>query len=81
MAGVFDSLPEGGADEANREVEVEGEKADKLREYYEYREKARATREWGGKRMLLAMVDRQMGGDGTVVYYVVHDGAVKPRQN
>ncbi|PWY95462.1 hypothetical protein BO94DRAFT_125959 [Aspergillus sclerotioniger CBS 115572] len=81
MAGVFDSLPEGGADEANREVEVEGEKADKLREYYEYREKERATREWGGKRLLLAMVDRQMGGDGTVVYYVVHDGAVKPRQN
>ncbi|PYI06346.1 hypothetical protein BO78DRAFT_117645 [Aspergillus sclerotiicarbonarius CBS 121057] len=78
MAGVFDSLP-GGDDETSREVE--GEKADKLREYYEYREKARVTREWGGKRMLLAMVDRQMGGDGTVVYYVVHDGAVKPRQN
>ncbi|RAK99054.1 uncharacterized protein BO80DRAFT_323805, partial [Aspergillus ibericus CBS 121593] len=84
MAGVFDSLPEGGEDgeEAGREVEVEveGEKADKLREYYAYREKARATREWGGKRILLAMLDRQMGGDGTIVYYVVHDGAVKPRQ-
>ncbi|OJK02804.1 hypothetical protein ASPACDRAFT_40117 [Aspergillus aculeatus ATCC 16872] len=56
-------------------------KADKLKEYYQYRKQARATREWGGKRMLLAMVDRQMGGDSTVVYYVVQDGAVKPRQN
>ncbi|RAK81144.1 uncharacterized protein BO72DRAFT_240476 [Aspergillus fijiensis CBS 313.89] len=56
-------------------------KADKLKEYYRYRKQARATREWGGKRMLLAMVDRQMGGDSTVVYYVVQDGAVKPRQN
>ncbi|PYH43259.1 uncharacterized protein BP01DRAFT_106534 [Aspergillus saccharolyticus JOP 1030-1] len=56
-------------------------KADNLKEYYEYRKQARMTKEWGGKRMLLAMVDRQMGGDSTVVYYVVQDGAVKPRQN
>ncbi|KAL8700818.1 MAG: hypothetical protein Q9224_000792 [Gallowayella concinna] len=31
----------------------------------------------GGKRLLLATV----GDDSTVVYYVVHDGIVKPRQN
>lgn len=31
----------------------------------------------GGKRMLLAT----LGDDSTVVYYVVHDGIVKPRQN
>ncbi|PYH95022.1 hypothetical protein BO71DRAFT_294786, partial [Aspergillus ellipticus CBS 707.79] len=87
MAGVFDSLPEGnGSDSAADEGDtdplkgVDEEKAQKLKEYYEYREKARGTREWGGKRILLASVDRQMGGDGTVVYYVVHDGAVKPRQ-
>lgn len=29
------------------------------------------------KRMLMAVV----GSDGTVVYYFVHDGVVKPRQN
>ena len=31
----------------------------------------------GGKRILLATV----GDDSTVVYYIVHDGIVKPRQN
>lgn len=31
----------------------------------------------GGKRMLLAT----LGDDSTVVYYVIHDGIVKPRQN
>ncbi|KAL8646890.1 MAG: hypothetical protein Q9226_006665 [Calogaya cf. arnoldii] len=31
----------------------------------------------GGKRLLLATV----GDDSTTVYYVVHDGIVKPRQN
>ena len=30
-----------------------------------------------GKRVLLAT----LGDDSTVVYYVVHDGIVKPRQN
>ncbi|RAH54995.1 hypothetical protein BO85DRAFT_89499 [Aspergillus piperis CBS 112811] len=82
LAGVFDSLPEGsGEGEVLEGGGGAGEKAEKLREYYEYRGKARATKEWGGKRLLLAMVDRRMGGDGTVVYYVVQDGAVKPRQN
>lgn len=78
MAGVFDS-----ADEGNEGVELglEGEKAEGLKAYYARRKTARETREWGGKRMLLAMVDKGMGGDGTVVYYVVQEGAVKPRQN
>lgn len=31
----------------------------------------------GVKRLLLAVV----GDDSTVVYYIVHDGIVKPRQN
>lgn len=31
----------------------------------------------GGKRVLLAVV----GDDSTVVYYIVHEGIVKPRQN
>ncbi|PKY04270.1 hypothetical protein P168DRAFT_310892 [Aspergillus campestris IBT 28561] len=89
LAAVFDSLPGGGerpaaagTDTALDEGEgSEGDKAAKLAEYYEYREKASLTKEWGGKRILLAMADRMMGGDGTVVYYVVQEGAVKPRQN
>ncbi|KAI4247320.1 MAG: hypothetical protein LQ352_006188 [Teloschistes flavicans] len=35
------------------------------------------TKKKGGKRLLLATV----GDDSTVVYYIVHDGIVKPRQN
>jgi hypothetical protein len=87
MAAVFDALPEDeeeshaqSLDDA-KESGDSAEKAAKLTEYYEYRRKARVTKEWGGKRLLLAMVDRSMGGDGTVVYYVVQEGAVKPRQN
>ena len=34
------------------------------------------------KRVLLAMVSHQgRGGDGTVVYYIMQEGDVKPRQN
>jgi tRNA-splicing endonuclease subunit Sen15, fungi type len=34
------------------------------------------------KRVLLAMKAHQgMGGDGTIVYYIVQEGEVKPRQN
>ncbi|PLB46768.1 hypothetical protein P170DRAFT_428058 [Aspergillus steynii IBT 23096] len=90
LAAVFDSLPDTAEEEAlgssvddgeERAGSEDGEKAAKLAAYYEYRQKARQTGEWGTKRLLLAMVDRSMGGDGTVVYYVVHEGAVKPRQN
>ncbi|KAL8778890.1 MAG: hypothetical protein Q9203_001742 [Teloschistes exilis] len=37
----------------------------------------REAKRRGGKRLLLATV----GDDSTIVYYVVHDGIVKPRQN
>jgi tRNA-splicing endonuclease subunit Sen15, fungi type len=34
------------------------------------------------KRMLLAMLSHNgMGGDGTIVYYIMQEGDVKPRQN
>lgn len=90
MAAVFDSLPqvneglaslapEGGS--KGEELQSRDEKEAKIAEYLEYRNSARMTNEWGGKRLLLSMVDRNMGGDGTVVYYVVQEGAVKPRQN
>ncbi|KAJ5499925.1 tRNA-splicing endonuclease subunit Sen15 [Penicillium expansum] len=77
IATVFNQLPE-------HAVGVEGqdaEKAEKLAQYYDKKEKARLTKEWGAQRFLLAMVDKGMGGDGTVAYYVVHEGEVKPRQN
>lgn len=49
--------------------EVDGEE---IRE-----EGRRKRRRRGGKRVLLATV----GDDSTIVYYIVHDGIVKPRQN
>ncbi len=39
--------------------------------------KEKTDKRRGGKRVLLATVD----SDSTVVYYIVHDGIVKPRQN
>ncbi|KAJ5106548.1 hypothetical protein N7456_003223 [Penicillium angulare] len=82
MASAFDAMS--GIEfvedkESLPEVDVEMTK--KLDQYYEKREEAIATKEWGSTRMLLAMVDKNMGGDGTVVYYVVQEGEVKPRQN
>lgn len=94
MAAVFDSLPRVDEELASLAAPAGGlqsggaggydgddEKEARLRDYLEYRKKARHTGEWGGKRLLLGMVDRGMGGEGTVVYYVVQEGAVKPRQN
>ncbi|CAL5867326.1 uncharacterized protein PFLUO_LOCUS1541 [Penicillium psychrofluorescens] len=83
IAAVFDSLPEIPSSDHTESsmADVDAETQAKLTEYYTKKEAARATREWGGKRILLAMVDKGMGGDGTVAYYVVHDGEVKPRQN
>jgi tRNA-splicing endonuclease subunit Sen15 len=96
LAAVFDGLPQPGTVEtppppddtttANGQQHVEdvksdGGKAAKLARYYERRREAMVSKEWGGKRLLLAVVDRTMGGDGTVVYYVVQEGNVKPRQN
>lgn len=95
MAAVFDALSDPSDDEVEEEAKAETEeqssdavaggadadKAAKLAEYYEYRTKARRTGEWGSKRLLLAMIDKGMGGEGTVVYYVIQEGTVKPRQN
>lgn len=97
MAAVFDSLPKineelgslaaasASASAENGEEaitdDIDDDKEEKIRGYLEYRKKARETGQWGGKRLLLGMVDRGMGGEGTVVYYVVQEGAVKPRQN
>ena len=38
---------------------------------------AQANKRRGGKRVLLATV----GEDSSIVYYIVHEGIVKPRQN
>lgn len=89
MAAVFDAQVENQvvADEESESESTDGDKnadsdlAKKLKKYYDRRNEAIATKEWGGKRMLLAMVDKGKGGDGTVVYYIVHEGEVKPRQN
>lgn len=92
LATVFDALPPRTVDsvardehdndiEEHSEEDDDKDKAEKLARYSERRQKADERGEWGGKRLLLAMVDRLVGGDGTIVYYVVHDGHVKPRQN
>lgn len=84
MAGVFDALSNievVKGSEASTSENVDADKAKKLEQYYERKEKSIETKEWGSRRMLLAMVDKGMGGDGTVVYYVVQEGEVKPRQN
>lgn len=81
MAAVFAALPDTSTIVEEKSSGIDPEKVGRLTEYYEKQANARATREWGGKRLLLAMVDKGMGGDGTVVYYVVQEGEVKPRQN
>ncbi|KAJ5894125.1 hypothetical protein N7495_005816 [Penicillium taxi] len=96
MAGVFDSLGDihiltedesvsAAADastEAENEAEAVNEAKEKLlEEFYVRKENAKLEKEWGSQRVLLAMVDKAMGGEGTVVYYVVQEGEVKPRQN
>ena len=87
LAAVFDALP---APVVVNEPEgmmmmmmnsEDSDKARRLAKYFERRRQAMQKGEWGGKRILMAMVDRQFGGDGTIVYYVVQEGIVKPRQN
>lgn len=42
----------------------------------------KVVRHQDAKRVLLAMKAHDgLGGDGTVVYYIVQEGEVKPRQN
>lgn len=84
MAAVFDALSEievAGNQDDSSGGDADPDKAKKLEEYYKRREQASSTKEWGAKRALLAMVDKGMGGEGTVAYYVVQEGEVKPRQN
>lgn len=89
MAAVFDRLPEfrqtiedlDGPTDMKETENSDSKKAEKLGQYYEKKEQALLSKEWGSQRILLAMVDKGMGGDGTVAYYVVHEGEVKPRQN
>ncbi|KAJ5130938.1 tRNA-splicing endonuclease subunit Sen15 [Penicillium bovifimosum] len=91
MAAVFDRLREFElkVEEHDRSVdtrtkheeETDSDMAEKLARYYKKKEQARLTAEWGSQRLLIAMVDKGMGGDGTVAYYVLHEGEVKPRQN
>ncbi|KUL90721.1 hypothetical protein ZTR_00269 [Talaromyces verruculosus] len=88
LATIFDALPSRitgtesptTADEGSKET-VDKEKEEKLAKYFQKKQEADKENKWGGKRLLLAVVDRLVGGDGTIVYYVVQDGHVKPRQN
>src|SRR5436190_6107402 len=85
LAGIFDALPNddlylvnhNSHNNGSKELQVGRTVNDKLAEY----EGKKREKVWGGKRALLAMVNRCMGGDGTVVYYVILEGNVKPRQN
>ncbi|KAI1939039.1 hypothetical protein LOZ66_003116 [Ophidiomyces ophidiicola] len=78
LSGLFDSLPEKKEDLPEEDISAEGKPRDMKLEEFIRRKKEEP---WVGKRALLAMVNRNMGGDGTVVYYVVLEGAIKPRQN
>jgi len=86
FAGVFEGVPTPGSRrqqewEMSRGEERQGEERQgEERQGEERQGKEGGGRQWAGddvKRMLLATVD----DDSTVVYYVVHDGIVKPRQN
>ena len=75
FAEVFDAvgeLPErpegvdGGEGVERKDVRDEGQKS-----------RGKGEKRRGGKRVLLATVN----DDSTIVYYIVHDGIVKPRQN
>lgn len=70
FAKVFDSVGE--APPATEAEHEDGSSSDIVAEEAKNHKKRR-----GGKRILLATI----GPDSTVVYYVVHDGIVKPRQN
>jgi hypothetical protein len=81
FCGVFDSLPEREAirverpsSRANSTAQPNGRaKAAGLGDVYEHTDQ---------KRVLLGMrANEGMGGDGTVVYYIMQEGEVKPRQN
>lgn len=77
IAAIFDSLPIRVEDLPPITTNEEKPQNAKLQELM----RRKREEPWGGKRALLAMVNRGMGGDGTVVYYVMLEGNVKPRQN
>lgn len=77
VADIFDSLPGKVEDIPQLTISEESPESVKLKELM----RRKREEPWGGKRALLAMVNRGMGGDGTVVYYVMLEGNVKPRQN
>lgn len=83
FAAVFDCidvvpLPPGG--EPRETIEKKGEGGEEEEEQGKEGEMGKTigvgTRR-GGKRVLLGIA----GDDSTVVYYLVHEGVVKPRQN
>ncbi|KAM5430785.1 hypothetical protein McanMca71_005138 [Microsporum canis] len=76
LAGIHDSLPDRTEDLRLDSFDLE-EASKKMQEYI----RLKRDKPWGGKRALLAMVNRGLGGDGTVVYYVTMEGTPKPRQN
>ena len=73
MAEDFDAVgvvPPGFEEEPGVQVEEsEGE--------FRKEAKGQGKKRRGGKRILVGIV----GDDSTIVYYIVHDGTVKPRQN
>lgn len=75
FAEVFDAVGDvpDALEEAVVDVEVEGEDGEGGGDIGEGMTQKRR----GGKRVLLATVN----DDSTIVYYIVHDGIVKPRQN
>lgn len=84
FAAVFDSIdlvPPGGPEERkirkNGEEEEGGGGEGEGKGEAEMRKKIGVGTRRGGKRVLLGIV----GDDSTVVYYLVHEGVVKPRQN
>lgn len=85
FAAVFDSINvtppggPGGSGEGKTEKNGGGERDEGEEEEVagEMRKKIGVGTRRGGKRVLLGTV----GDDSTVVYYLVHEGVVKPRQN
>lgn len=84
FAAVFDCidvvppLPPGGGSGGTTEKEGEGgEEEEGQGKGGEMRKTIGVGTRRGGKRVLLGTI----GDDSTVVYYLVHEGVVKPRQN
>lgn len=70
FAEVFDRIGDVPPEPGGNDVESGGTDGGERRE-------EKTERRRGGKRVLLATVDT----DSTIVYYIVHEGIVKPRQN